>query len=137
VDSALNRTREVVGERQRIRRLAVETPGDVLAKLGSGSKADHRIVTIEELSGPSDDPDIRTFDELRGAQATGPAIRVKKAIVSSVRDVGNKTEKFSAAGMHLHLVQKPRKNPPCGEMMRERRQQVGPENLQFLPRRQV
>jgi hypothetical protein len=106
-----------------------------LAKLGSGSKADHRIVTIEELSGPSDDPDIRTFDELRGAQATGPAIRVKKAIVSSVRDVGNKTEKFSAAGMHL--VQKPRKNPPCGEMMRERRQQVGSENLQFLPRRQV
>ncbi len=57
MESALNRTREVVGERQRIRRLAVETPGDVLAKLGSGSKADHRIVTIKELSGPSDDPE--------------------------------------------------------------------------------
>jgi hypothetical protein len=91
-----------------------------LAKLGSGSEADHRIVAIEELSGPSDDPDIRIFDDFRGAQATGPAIRVKKAIVSSVRDVGNKTEKFSAAG--IHLVQKATKNPPCGEMMRERRQ---------------
>ena len=66
MESTFYRAREVVGEGQRIRRLAVESPGDVLAELSSGSEADHRIVAIEELSGTSDDPDVRIFRQLRG-----------------------------------------------------------------------
>jgi hypothetical protein len=67
MESALDRFREVVGKRQWIGRIAIETPGDVLAKLGSGSEVDHRVVAFKELSGSSVDPDVRIFCQSGGA----------------------------------------------------------------------
>jgi hypothetical protein len=109
---------KIVGDGKWLRWLAGEFLRDVLRKLGARGQANDRITAIKEFSGLGNNPDVSVFLELRGAQAAGPTVRIQESLMSGVGDVGNKSEKFRAAS--VHLAQEATKDPPCGKMMRER-----------------